>query len=227
MPMPAKGPGSGGEMSSHQLDRVDERSVDLRRLVSPKKKEKSVHYPSDKKGNAIELKPPRKHTQCTNTKSCIKSASRMRRKKDKRVSFDGREEVIEQHANGSSSSKRWYTASEVEQFSKDAIARAAVVELTMNYLSAFESVNPSTGLTSPRTLHEYLSNPSDVVGVECLLSSQKATRDGLKARHGKILLEDNDRGSNPEQLALRLGDTSAIAANMARKRAQYVRLLVE
>jgi len=60
-----------------------------------------------------------------------------------------------------------------------------------------------------------------------MLSSQKPIRDGLKARHAKTLLAKNNQGGNPDKLASRLGDSSRIAANMARERGDFIHDLDE
>lgn len=80
---------------------------------------------------------------------------------------------------------------------------------------------------APRVLSEYLSNPVEVVGVEHMLSSQKTTRENLKANHARSLMEKQSchEGFYLEVLKLKLRNSSTIAANMARERAEYVGLL--
>lgn len=178
----------------------------------------------DKK--AVLPKPKIQHTLTLNVSKpaskpepCSISTIKTFRKKNQRVSFDESVAVIGHEARNLS----WYTASEVEQFSKDAENRAMAIDRTMKYVSTFEVV--TMGLTAPQVLAEYLATPSDVVGVEQLLSGQRAIRKNLQVHHAKVLLEEQRRRKDPEILASRLQHTSKIAANMAQKRADYTLLV--
>ena len=126
---------------------------------------------------------------------------------------------------------KWYLTSENDQFLNAAVERSIVVERIMKYASLNErTYNSSTGLTSPQVLKEYLSSPEDIIGIEHLLSCQKAARKCLKHRCTKTLLEETRRQRqegrvDPHLLAERLRITSGISAHMAQQQAAYITLM--
>jgi len=110
--------------------------------------------------------------------------------------------------------------SENDTFLLNAIERAKTIERVMMYAKSNEkSYNSSTGLTSPQTLSEYLSNPEEVIGIEHLLSAQKHARECLKLHHKNALLDELPRVNGATST------TSAIATHMAIERATFINLL--
>jgi len=115
---------------------------------------------------------------------------------------------------------KWYSPSENDTFLLSAIERAKTIERVMMYAKSNEkSYNSSTGLTSPQTLSEYLSNPEEVIGIEHLLSAQKHARECLKLHHKNALLDELPRVNGATST------TSAIATHMAIERATFINLL--
>mmetsp|Transcript_15479 Transcript_15479/g.32733 ORF Transcript_15479/g.32733 Transcript_15479/m.32733 type:complete len:98 (+) Transcript_15479:571-864(+) len=96
----------------------------------------------------------------------------------------------------------------------------------MKYVAGTErTYKPSTGLTSPQVLKEYLSDPEEIIGIEHLLRGQKKARENLKAQAMKALEQIKHDKKDWQLLADTLKRTSSISANMAHDRAKYITLL--
>lgn len=151
------------------------------------------------------------------------SSTKARRKTNRHVAFAEADPLVGHEASYDDLSSKWYSPKEVEQFSREADACAVKVDRTMRYISKFEaSFRPSTGLPSPQALKEYLSSPAEVIGIEHLLPSQKSIRKTLQVHHTKGLLEEQRVLG---RLDFRRRNSSAISANSAQERAEYINLL--
>ena len=137
--------------------------------------------------------------------------------------------------NDGDASARWYQAEDVRRFLLDAESRSGTANRMMAYAARVESTfNRSTGLTSPRVLGEYLSNPEEVIGIEHMLAGQKNDRECMRRHHRNALVgemrrqrQEGGRGGrvDVDALAERLRMTSEISAYMAQQRAVYINLL--
>ena len=122
----------------------------------------------------------------------------------------------------------WYTKSENDTFLANAIDRAGRIDRIMQYAKSNEkSYNSSTGLVSPQVLHEYISTPEEIIGIEQYLLPQKKARDSLKRHHVNILLglQAGDTMVDSDLLAERLHESSTISTHMAIERAKYINKL--
>ena len=101
----------------------------------------------------------------------------------------------------------------------------------MQYAKSNEKTyNSSTGLISPQVLHEYISVPEEIIGIEYYLLPQKKARDSLKRHHVNVLLGVQAQAGGPmmvdsDVLADRLHESSAISTHMAIERAKYINKL--
>ena len=125
----------------------------------------------------------------------------------------------------------WYTTSENDTFLTNAIERAERIDRIMQYAKSTgeKSYNSSTGLVSPQVLHEYISAPEEIIGIEQYLLPQKKARDSLKRHHVNVLLGLHLQAGgpmvDPDLLADRLHETSTISTHMALERASYINKL--
>ena len=126
----------------------------------------------------------------------------------------------------------WYSKSENDIFLTNAIERAERIDRIMQYAKSNgeASYNSSIGLVSPQVLHEYLSVPEEIIGVEHYLLPQKKARDNLKRHHVNILLGVQAQAGDPmmidsDLLADRLHESSTISTHMAIERAKYINKL--
>mmetsp|Transcript_4405 Transcript_4405/g.9768 ORF Transcript_4405/g.9768 Transcript_4405/m.9768 type:complete len:363 (+) Transcript_4405:231-1319(+) len=152
--------------------------------------------------------------------------------KKRHVAFAKTQGII--NTSNTNTKRVWFTTSENDQFLANALNHANKINHVMKYVASSEtSYNPSTGLTSPRVLKEYLSSPEEIIGIEHLLSGQKIARENLKSHHKKALFEEQqDRDDEKEEgenlwqiLAESLRSTSTISEHMAQQRAKYITLL--
>ena len=93
-------------------------------------------------------------------------------KKEGRVRFAPKDETRATIApDDGDASARWYQAEDGRVFLLDAESRSETANRMMAYAARNESTfNRSTGLTSPRVLGEYLSNPEEVIRIEHMLA---------------------------------------------------------
>ena len=125
----------------------------------------------------------------------------------------------------------WYLAEDCRRFMRDAVGRSETINRAMAYAARNESTfHRGTGLTSPRVLGEYLSSPEEVIGVERMMTGQRADRENLRMRHKLAFVEEISRQRregryDPDMLAERLRNESSISAHMARERATYIILI--
>jgi len=83
-------------------------------------------------------------------------------------------------------------------------------------------------LVSPQVLHEYISAPEEIIGIEKYLLPQKKARDNLKRHHVNILLGVQAQAGGPMMVdseADRLHESSTISTHMAIERANYINKL--
>jgi len=126
----------------------------------------------------------------------------------------------------------WYSKSENDTFLTNAIERAERIDRIMQYAKSTgeASYNASTGLVSPQVLHEYISTPEEIIGLEYYLLPQKKARDNLKRHHVNVLLGVQAQAGGPmmvdsDLLADRLHESSTISTHMALERASYINKL--
>ena len=127
----------------------------------------------------------------------------------------------------------WYSKSENNTFLTNAIERAERIDRIMLYAKSngeASSFNSSIGLVSPQVLHEYISVPEEIIGIEYYLLPQKKARDNLKRHHVNILLGLQAQAGDPmmmdsDLLADRLHESSTISTHMAIERAKYINKL--
>ena len=154
------------------------------------------------------------------------------------MSFQELVTVIGHESRYDSIDMKWFTNQEIAQFKESTNTRAEGIVKAMIYVQKIDDTfNPSIGLTSPQILHEYISSPTDIIGIEHLLLSdnESTARKILIAHHVQILLEEQQKINQTGQssidtdlsllLASSLKDSSVISANMAKKRAEYIRYL--
>jgi hypothetical protein len=125
----------------------------------------------------------------------------------------------------------WYRAEDCRRFMRDAVERSEIINRAMAYAARNESTfNRGTGLTSPRVLGEYLSSPEEIVGIEQMITGQRAGRENLRLHHrlalvGEVSRQRREGRYDPDLLAERLGNESIISAHMAQQRAMYIILI--
>jgi len=124
----------------------------------------------------------------------------------------------------------WYSKSENDTFLTNAIERAERIDRIMQYAKSTgeASYNASTGLVSPQVLHEYISTPEEIIGVEYYLLPQKKARDNLKRHHVNVLLGVQAQAGGPMMVdsdLYRLHESSTISTHMALERASYINKL--
>ena len=153
-------------------------------------------------------------------------------KKVHAVSFSKSQDVIiprDLRESDHDATDTWYTTSENDTFLLNDIERAERIDRIMQYAKSTgeASYNSSTGLVSPQVLHEYISAPEEIIGIEKYLLPQKKARDSLKRHHVNVFLglQAEDTMIDSELLADRLHESSTISTHMALERANYINKL--
>lgn len=157
-------------------------------------------------------------------------------KKVRAVSFSKSQDVIIPRSLRESESDldataTWCSKSENDTFLLNAIERSERIDRIMQYAKSTgeASYNSSIGLVSPQVLHEYISVPEEIIGIEYYLLPQKKARDNLKRHHVNILLGVQAQAGGPMMvdsvLADRLHESSTISTHMAIERANYINKL--
>jgi len=155
----------------------------------------------------------------------LSNKSKKNPKRRRNVKFADKLQVHCYEAPPSKDTKKlFYSRDEDNAFSDLTIAHARSIRgYIKSSIKNDSTFNSLTGLPSPEVLQRHLLSPEDIIGIEHLLCGRGVARASLnlKVNQLKLLLDEQRRGTDVEELACKMQKYSNISEKLAVCRASY------